>query len=495
MERRIKQAHIHRSVLHSLINAHKVTLLERQEGGQSLAAAFLIIGKNHFTHLHNAIFLKEHMLSTSQSDTLCAKVDGCAGITGIIGIGTHFHGAASVSPFHKFRKIAADSRRDSFNIAGIHTACGAVQRYVITFVEFYNHAVFAGYEHHFVFFINFSVLAACHTAGTHTAGNHCRVRSSAAAACHNTLGNHHTFDVFGRGFQTHQNHTVGFCHFLGVFRSEHNASGSSTGGGINTFGNPLGLLQRFAIKYGVQQSLQLLGFHTQNGFFFSDKTFRHHIHSHFESGGGSAFAVSGLQKEQLFILNGKFHILHIAVMIFQSLSNINKLLINFGHIMFQCADGTGCADTRHHIFALGVDKIFTVHSLFTGGRVASKGNPGTRGIAHITEHHHLHINSRTPFAGDFIHSSVNDGTGVIPRTEHSLYSFFQLHLRILREIFTLSHSIIIFESVDNILPVVRRQIHIRFQILLFFDFIKHSFKRTLGQLHHHIRKHLDKATV
>ena len=136
-------------------------------------------------------------------------------------------------------------------------------------------------------------------------------------------------------------------------------------------------------------------------------------------------------------------------MIFQLVCNRNKLLIAFRKILFQSGNGLWCSDTGHNILTLCIDQVFTINTFFTGRRITGEGYTCTGGIAHVSEYHGLHIDSRSPVTGDIIHSSVNDSSLIVPGTEHRLYGFHQLHSGVLREI--LAHFVFVnsFKTYDN----------------------------------------------
>jgi len=149
----------------------------------------------------------------------------------------------------------------------------------------------------------------------------------------------------------------------------------------------------------MQKLIQGCGINTQDRFFFRDQTFFCHFNRHAQSGLSRAFAIAGLEHIKTPLLNGKLNILHIAIMVFQNLAGFRQLPENFwhgffhGHLIistrqpFCCGQVAGGSDASHHIFTLGIDQKLPIEHIFTGGRVAGKGNASGAIIAHIAKDH------------------------------------------------------------------------------------------------------------
>jgi len=227
----------------------------------------------------------------------------------------------------------------------------------------------------------------------------------------------------------------------------------------------------------MQKLVQRLGFNTENSFFRGNHAFVHQIAGNLQSGGCRSLSVSGLQEVKLSFFNGKLHVLHIPVVVFQLIGYFNKFFIAFGQILFQTGNRLGSPDSGHNIFALRVDEVFSVNSPGPCGRIPGKCNTGTGSIAHISEYHGLYVNCCSPVAGDIVHSAVYDGTFVIPGAEHSLYGLHQLDLGILREI--LAHLVLVdrFEASDDFLQIISGQIRIIMSALGFFNLVKNPLKQ------------------
>ena len=245
----------------------------------------------------------------------------------------------------------------------------------------------------------------------------------------------------------------------------------------------------------MQQAVQLLGLHTQHSLLLADHALVHQVDGDLQGGGGGALAVAGLQHIQLAVLNGKLHILHIAVMLLQAGSDIHKLLVNLRHLLGQLADGGGGTDTGHNVLALGVDEVLAEQRLFAGGGIAGKGHAGAAGVAAVAKGHRLYVNGGSPVVGDLVHTAVYVGTGVIPAAEHGLDSLDQLYLGILRELLALFLLIELLKADHQLLHILGVQVHVVLYALLLLQLVNDLLKALLGKLHHHVGEHLDKTAV
>ena len=246
----------------------------------------------------------------------------------------------------------------------------------------------------------------------------------------------------------------------------------------------------------MKQLVQSLRLNTAYSLFRRDLAFVYQITGNLDRRGGCSLAVSGLQEIQLALLNGEFHILHIPVMVFQLIGDRHEFTVALRQILRQLGDGLRRTHACHHVFALGIDQIFTENTLRACGRITGKGNAGTGGIAHISKYHGLYIDRGSPVAGNVVHSSVNDGAGVVPGTEYGLNRFHQLYLGILRE-FLAVHGVFVnfLESRDQLLQVVCCQLRVVMNALGLFYFVDDLLEEGLGNLHHNIGKHLNKSSV
>ena len=177
------------------------------------------------------------------------------------------------------------------------------------------------------------------------------------------------------------------------------------------------------------------------------------------------------------MFNGEFHILHIFIMCFQSVTNINQLLIQIRPQFFQRitlafrAHRLRGANTGYHIFALSVHKIFAIVLIFTCCRVTREANTCCRVVTGITEHHGLNITSCTPVTRNIVQLTIGDSTSHIPRTEHGADTEPELFPRVLRHNFAQFFTDF-FIFGNQFFQIICCQVGIRF---IAFSFL-HSFQ-------------------
>ena len=120
-------------------------------------------------------------------------------------------------------------------------------------------------------------------------------------------------------------------------------------------------------------------------------------------------------------------------MMFERIRSFHKLLIHFGHLVFQLGNRSGRANTGDHIFPLCVGEKLTIKNFFTSGRIARKRDPGSRVVSHIAKDHCLNIDRGTQVMRYSVQVSVNNCPFIIPGSKYRFNSHKQLLHRLLRE--------------------------------------------------------------
>ena len=181
---------------------------------------------------------------------------------------------------------------------------------------------------------------------------------------------------------------------------------------------------------GCSKLVQRRGIDAADRGILVDQLFAHHVDGGLERGFRRALAGPGLEHEELAFLHREFHVLHVAVMLFQPLADGLQFGKGLGHRLFHrgfaaalalahdFGDGLRRADARHHVLALGVDEEFAVEQLLAGGGIAGEGDAGGRGLAAIAEHHRLHRHRRAPILRNIVQLAIGVGAGAVPGAEH-----------------------------------------------------------------------------
>ena len=300
------------------------------------------------------------------------------------------------------------------------------------------------------------------------------------------------------------------------------ACGTRTCG--KTLGHDLSLLNGSLVEHGVKEFVKFLWLHTLDDSLLVNLAFAEQIHGNFHHSSAGALAVTGLEQPELAVLNSELHILHVAIVLFKSVLNFNKLCSAFRHRLLErrefglalfFADALQLsptaaafghdllrgAYTSHHVFALSVDEVFTVEHVFASSGIAREANASSRVVAHVTIDHSLHIHSSAIFFRNLIHLAVEDSALVIPAVEHSIDGSPKLIPCAGGEILAsvVFHSLL--EQVYQILEVVNFEFGIEFHAFfllhVFNDFFKWVDVGLVLGLHakHHITIHLHETTI
>ena len=75
----------------------------------------------------------------------------------------------------------------------------------------------------------------------------------------------------------------------------------------------------------MRKNIDLAGADPGHGLLLGDQALFHHVHGDANGGLGRAFAVAGLQHPEFALLDGKLHVLHVAVVLFQGFGDFLQL--------------------------------------------------------------------------------------------------------------------------------------------------------------------------
>ena len=163
----------------------------------------------------------------------------------------------------------------------------------------------------------------------------------AASGSENPLRDGHTTDVFGAGFTTDEDDFLAaFGPLFSFLRGEDDFADGSTGNGIDAGSQDFqgqGFPVDLGIDHGIEEPFNVLGFDAENGFLSGDELFGSHIDSDSKGGGGGALAGARLEHVELAILDGKLHVLHVAIVLLKFYSNFLKLRVNSRHDLLHFA--------------------------------------------------------------------------------------------------------------------------------------------------------------
>ena len=143
-----------------------------------------------------------------------------------------------------------------------------------------------------------------------------------------------------------------------------------------------------------------------------------HVHGDAHCGKAGPLAGPGLQHPESAILDGKLHVLHVAVALLEHAADALQLAVRLTLNLGQRTDGLRRADPGHHVLALGVHQELAVEPPLSRRRITGEGDAGAGGVAHVAEHHGLDVDGGPPTVGDGVHFPVRRGAVIVPRPEH-----------------------------------------------------------------------------
>ena len=186
--------------------------------------------------------------------------------------------------------------------------------------------------------------------------------------------------------------------------------------------------------------------------FSRDELLVGHVHGHAKGRGRGALAGTRLQHVELALFDGKLHVLHVAVVLFQFFSHLLELCVNFRHLLRHFVEVHRGADARDDVFALCVYKEVTVEGLFARAGVAREAYARSGVVAGIAEDHLHHVDGRAEQAGDFLHAAIGNRLLCHPGAEHGSNGSPELVQRIIRKDFAGFLAEVFLVFADQLFP-------------------------------------------
>jgi hypothetical protein len=242
----------------------------------------------------------------------------------------------------------------------------------------------------------------------HAARHHGGVRGHAAARRQDALGRVHAVDVLGRGLDAHEDDALP-CAFRFSASSEENTISPAAAPG--EAGRPVATILRVGLRVDgrMQQLVERAGVDALHRLLGIDDAFVGEIDRDLQRRLGSALAGARLQHPELAFLDGELDVLHVAIMPLEmpcrSRQNsriglrhhrLHRRLVGVRGEAGGLGDVLRRADAGDDVLALRVDQELAVERLLAGRGVAGEGDAGRRGVAHIAEHHRLHVDGGAP---------------------------------------------------------------------------------------------------
>ena len=340
----------------------------------------------------------------------------------------------------------------------------------------------------------------------HAARDHRRMRGHAAARGEDALGRVHAMDVFGRGLDAHQDDLAALrFECFGLVGREHDLAGGCARRRRQAGRDHLAL--GLWIDGRMQKLFEPGGIDARHRFLAGDHAFAGELDRDLERRLRGALAGAGLQHPQLALLDREFEILHVAVVVLEHALDAAKLrerlrqrflhrrLVGACRLARSFGDLLRRADAGDNVLALRIDQEFAVELLLAGRGIAGEGDAGGRGLAHIAEHHRLHVDRGAPAFGNGVQAPIGDGALVHPRAEHRADRAPELLMRILRKrlaVLLLEPLLVASHQLD---PVVGGEIGVERVAVAVLVVVEDVLEQVVFDAEHHVGIHGDEAPV
>ena len=239
----------------------------------------------------------------------------------------------------------------------------------------------------------------------------------------------HAVNVLGAGLDPHQDDVIAAMGpAFGRIGIERDLARGRARRCRQALGHDIAL--RCGIERGMKQLVERHRIDPRDRLVALDQAFAFHLDRDLERGLGGALAGAGLQHPELAAFHGEFDVLHVAIVLLEQVEHAGELAIGFGHGLFH-RGGLGAggfarglrqiargADTGDDILALRVDQVFAVIGALAGRGIAGEGDAGRAGIAHIAEHHRLHVHRGAHVVRDVVQPAIGARALGFPTVEH-----------------------------------------------------------------------------
>ena len=257
----------------------------------------------------------------------------------------------------------------------------------------------------------------------------------------------------------------------------------------------------------MQQFLERIRRHARDGRLLRDQPFLRHVHGDLHGGARGAFARSRLQHPELAALDRELDVLHFAVVLLETLLHAQQFLVGARKFALErgqvlglraaAALVNGLRRTRagDHVLALRVLQVLAVEHAIAGGRIAREGDARGAVVAHVPEHHRLHVHRGAPGVGDAVNLAVLLRALVLPRAKHRGDRAPELLVRILGERAPrrIAHDL---EVLAGKAPqVFRAELRVRKDAALFLQRFELRLEAFARHAQGHVAIHLDEAAV
>ena len=124
-----------------------------------------------------------------------------------------------------------------------------------------------------------------------------------------------------------------------------------------------------------------------------------------------------------------------------------------------------------------------------------KATPVARRLAHVAEHHRLHVDGGAPFGGNVVEPAIGDRARVHPGREHRADRAPELVLGVLRERLARQLRDLRLVVDDDLAPIVGGKVGVERLALAILELLEDLLEIVALDLQHDVRIHLDEAAI
>ena len=491
MERRIEESDADGGPFERFVELLEVGLLHREDLRESRFSLLDGVGADHLAERGDPVGIEEHMLGAAEADTLGAQLAGLLRVGGSVGVRSDLQSSELVGPAHDSAEVAADGSGNGSDDTVVDIAGGAVDGDKVALAE-----RLARELELLVLLVHLDVAASGDAALAHTAGDDRRVRGHTAADGEDTLGRLHTGDVLRGGLESDEDDLFA-ARFprLGVVRREYDLTAGGSGGSAETAAHRGRRFERLRVELRVKERVEVSGVDHEDRFFLGLHTLVDEVAGDLKSGGSRSLTVAALEHIELAVLDGELHILHIVVMLFKDVADLDEIGISLRELIRHLGDRHRGADAGDDVFALRVHEELAHELLLAGRGVAGEGDAGAGVVVQVAEDHRHDVDGGAPAVGDVVVTAIDVRARVVPRTEHGADSFVKLDLRVGREIVADLRLVLGLELAGELLEVGGGEVDVELDALLRLHLVDELLKIFLADFHNDVGEHLDESSV
>ena len=425
MERRIEEPDRDRQPAHRLEDPVEIGLLERQQLGERLAAARLVVGEDHPLHHRQPLVAEEHVLGAAEADPLGAELARADGVGGVVGVRADLEPSEAVGPAEDRLEVVVQLRRHELDRTEVHRAAAAVDRDRIALVQLMPAEPCDAV-------LERQPLAAGDAGLPHSPGDDRGVRGHAAVDGQDPVRRDHPVDVVRRRLVAHEDHRPCLRALDRRVAVEDDPAGGGAGARVQALRDRVG--GRIRVDPRMKELVELARIDPEHRLFAADRSLVDHLDRRLHRGRRGALGGAGLEHEERPVLDRELDVLHVAVVLLEPAERREELLVGLRHDLRHRLHRLRRTDPGDDVFTLGVREELAVELLRAGRRVAGEDHPGPGAVALVAEDHLDDVHRGADVVGDLVRVPVHLRPRRVPRVEDGAHRTHQLLGGLLREI-------------------------------------------------------------